>query len=250
MSLVACPECKGQLSEQALACPHCGCVARPIPAEVRPSLLQKFVDRLKPLFRKFVDRLKPDLSRLWREHRRSFAILAVVLLATMILGVIVGASLGQRTQIKILQFFQKAMGGEDETGFLDLFTHNVSIALMILGSGLWLRGLPGFIVGLNGFVLGLVVAAAGGSLLGTVVAFLLVLPHGVFELPALVGSGGLALLVNRWKRAAPEGKVHSEDVRWVARCFGLIVVLLVIAAAIEAVLIAAMSPSRGGNPWE
>jgi stage II sporulation protein M len=132
--------------------------------------------------------------------------------------------------------------------FLQLLLHNLSVALMIVGAGLWLRGLPGIVIGVNGFVVGYVaavVAALAGISIFAVV--LKLIPHGIFELPALVGSGWLALRVNRWKRVGPEEKVQAEDVRWVARCIGWIVVLLVIAAAVEALRIGALSPPRIGG---
>jgi stage II sporulation protein M len=236
MPIIACPECKGQLSDQAPACPHCGYVAKPPPATAKPSPILKLVSYFKP-----------DVSRLWKDCKRSFGILGLVLLVTMVVGVIIGSILGRDSQREVFKFIQKSMGSREDVGFLDLFIHNLTVALMILGAGLWLRGLPGFIIGVNGFAAGFVVAvAAGASGVGVIATLLLLLPHGIFELPALVGSGGLALRVNSWKLLKPDEKVQPEDVRWIARCFGIIAILFVVAATIEAALIAGMSPK---NPW-
>ncbi len=245
MALIACPECKGQVSDQAPACPHCGFVLKAAAPAATPSLLHRPITL--PWLSKVSARVKPDISRLWRESKRSLTLLAVVILVTLILGAITGASLDRSAQREVMQFLEKAMGADPNPTFFgqfsSLFIHNLTVALILLGAGLWLRALPGIIAAVNGFVVGLVLASvAGVERIPFVVTFIALVPHGVFEVPAVAASAGLSLRLNSWKRLTPDQKLQAEDVRWVARCFWLVAIFLVIAAAIEAALIAGFTP--------
>jgi uncharacterized membrane protein SpoIIM required for sporulation len=239
MGIIACPECKGQLSDQAPGCPHCGYVAKPPPAPAKPSPILKLVGYFKS-----------DVSRFWRECKLSLGTLARMMLVTMVVGVIIGIiieeSLRLETLVKVLTFIKKEVSVQGKMVFFENFRHKLTIALMTLGAGLWLRHLPAFIIGVNVLVTGFIVGVAPGivGVRGTIFAISILFPQGIFELPALIGSGVLALRVNGWKRIAPDEKVQAEDVRWIARCFGYIVILLVVAATIRAALIAGVSPPR------
>jgi len=46
MALIACPDCTGQVSDQAFVCPHCG---RPLRSPPAPEYLRKEASRLQSL---------------------------------------------------------------------------------------------------------------------------------------------------------------------------------------------------------
>ena len=41
MALIKCPECEGKVSDQAMACPHCGCPIYPRQQSVRTPAVQR-----------------------------------------------------------------------------------------------------------------------------------------------------------------------------------------------------------------
>ena len=71
--------------------------------------------------------------------------------------------------------------------FFTLLLHNVMASILVLISGVIVGIIPTFAIGANGFVLG-VVYRQTAEVVGFSKAALKVLPHGVFELPALFHS--------------------------------------------------------------
>ncbi|HET7318887.1 MAG TPA: stage II sporulation protein M [Nitrospirota bacterium] len=100
--------------------------------------------------------------------------------------------------------------------------------------------IPTFAIGANGFVLGVVYRQAA-EVVGFSKAALKVLPHGVFELPALLiaASYGLWLGVTVVRRMRGKEstllRFHIEHA--FRQYFAVVFPLLIVAAAIETVLI-------------
>jgi hypothetical protein len=64
------------------------------------------------------------------------------------------------------------------------------------------------------------------------------LPQGVFEVTSFVAVTCLALQVNSWKRLDVSATLGRDDIRWAARCVSYVALFDLVAAAIEAGLIA------------
>jgi uncharacterized membrane protein SpoIIM required for sporulation len=176
---------------------------------------------------------------------RTFVLLFALLLATVALGAGAGFALDPDTRKTLITEFEASIPDEKAGYFseaLGIFLHNFLISLGILGAGLWLRYLAPTILAFNGLAIGLILCCyAEGSAVGTLVAFAMCMPHGVFELTSFVAVTCLALHVNSWKRSVPPAGLAPDDLRWVARCVWYVVIFDFIAAVIEAGLIAVLS---------
>jgi len=122
--------------------------------------------------------------------------------------------------------------------FLFIFSNNIKTAFIGLFSGILAGIIPIAIVLFNGYVLGFV---ANRVVLNSGVSVLWrLLPHGVFEIPALILSLGLGLRMG-WFIFKEKGKRMKElsySLINSAKVFiYLIIPLLVIAAIIETALI-------------
>jgi stage II sporulation protein M len=124
--------------------------------------------------------------------------------------------------------------------FFTLLLHNVMATIFVLISGVIVGIIPTFAIGANGFLLGVVYRQAA-EVAGYSKAALKVLPHGVFELPALLiaASYGLWLgvkVVRRMRgKESTSLRVHIEHA--FRQYFAVVFPLLVVAAGIETVLI-------------
>ena len=124
--------------------------------------------------------------------------------------------------------------------FFTLLLHNVMATIIVLISGVLVGIIPPFAIGANGFVLGIVYRQTA-EIIGYSKAALKVLPHGVFELPALLlaASYGLWLGVTVVQRMrGKESMLLRFHVEHAFRQYFVVVFpLLIVAAAIETVLI-------------
>jgi stage II sporulation protein M len=78
--------------------------------------------------------------------------------------------------------------------FFTIFLDNVVATIFMLISGISIGIIPTLAIGANGFVLGVVYRQAA-VMVGYSKAALLVLPHGVFELPALLIAASYGLWI-------------------------------------------------------
>lgn len=118
---------------------------------------------------------------------------------------------------------------------LDLFLHNVQVAALVIVGAVFV--LPSIaLIGYNAFLIGATTAEAVASF-GPVATASILLPHGVFELPALWLAGAVAL---RWMhvgwgtaqggdREVSVGRTVTETVLAVVA----VILLLLVAAVIE-----------------
>jgi stage II sporulation protein M len=128
--------------------------------------------------------------------------------------------------------------------YLKLFWHNVSRSALMVFAGIVFGILPVFMLALNGLLLGLVLARFDSPV---VLFFTSVLPHGLFEFPAIFIAGAMGLLLGQdaislvryWMRGEGEAstRILVKDLKSVAPSFILVGVFLAIAAAIETLLI-------------
>jgi len=160
--------------------------------------------------------------------RKTFLILLGLYLISAILGfllVVFKPSVGYDLLLTLKRSLPRPKSGLET--FVLIFVHNSQISLLNYLSAL-LFGVGSYvIVGLNGFILGIVLGylLLGGYSLPTLL--LAILPHGVFEIPAFVlsGTAGICLYRSlRWKEC---------DVKLSIELLLLSIALLFLAAFIE-----------------
>lgn len=121
-----------------------------------------------------------------------------------------------------------------------LLFNNVMASILILVSGVLIGIVPVFAVGSNGFVLGVLYRHAA-EVAGYSKAGLLVLPHEVFEIPALLISASyglwLGVIVVRRMRGKESALLRFHIGHAFRRYLTVVFPLLILAAAIETALI-------------
>jgi stage II sporulation protein M len=126
------------------------------------------------------------------------------------------------------------------TLFFYILLHNVTASLLLLASGLLYGIIPLLAVGSNGFVLG-VLYHEGAAALGYANAALKVVPHGIFEIPALLFTASyglwLGIMAFRRVRGREEAPLRVQLNHAFERYFAVVFPLLVMAAAIETFLL-------------
>jgi len=127
--------------------------------------------------------------------------------------------------------------------FFNILFNNVMASILILVSGVLIGIVPVFAVGSNGFVLGVLYRHVS-EMTGYSKAGLMVLPHGVFEIPALLISASyglwLGVMVIRRMRGKEDTLLRFQIELAFRRYFAVVFPLLVVAAAIETTLILKM----------
>jgi len=124
--------------------------------------------------------------------------------------------------------------------FFTILLHNVMATIILLISGVIVGIIPTFAIGANGFVLG-VVYRQTAEVVGYSKVTLKVLPHVLFELPALLiaTSYGLWLGVEVIRRMRSKESMllrfHIEHA--FRRYFAIVFPLLIVAAGIETAFI-------------
>lgn len=149
---------------------------------------------------------------------------------------VLGAAVGTERSATILPIRPSGDPVTDR-GFAYFFVRNGVVALLMAGGSV-LGGLPtAGLLGYNGFLLGGVTADAAGTY-GLGRTLLLLLPHGVFELPAfwLAGAIGFRTTHVGWRTATGRGTDTPIPAHLLqaAVALAVVVVLLSVAAFVEA----------------
>jgi len=161
--------------------------------------------------------------------------LAVGFVVSAFLGVLV-AVVFPKTAANLFVEIGKSIAGKvgDREGFgafLSIYTNNLTVATSAYALGIFFGIVPWIIVLVNGFILGLVLAVVVSTgLINPVTAMLAVLPHGIFEIPAILLAAAAGILVYR-------GTLKKEGMEVVyasLKLYALSAVLLLVAAFIEA----------------
>ncbi len=121
--------------------------------------------------------------------------------------------------------------------FLKIFTNNLTVAFFMMLSGLFFGLGPWLIMGFNGFIVGVVVRVVQEVRgLSTERILLGLLPHGVFEIPALAlaGTAGIVWYREIVGKGEEAGKGFHNGALKALKLFAASVLLLLIAAFIEA----------------
>jgi stage II sporulation protein M len=174
---------------------------------------------------------------------RGLAPLFVLCLFGFGFSMFAGYYLGESISFDLFESIMEGFPDVADFDFLQiLFTlvyHNVTASLLWMVLGV-LGGLPSlFFAVFNGFVAGYISYVAALSIgVGGVVATLL--PHGVFELPAVLlsSAAGLGLGYALINRLRGRGSLRAEFVKALRLFITKVFPLFVIAGTIESILIA------------
>jgi stage II sporulation protein M len=175
-----------------------------------------------------------------RTIRPYILILAIIFTVAFLAGALAPSSTRQQMTDAFRVVADNYRGLAGGKLFFTLLLHNVMASIIVLISGVFVGIIPTFAIGANGFVLG-VVYRQTAEVMGYSKAAMKVLPHGVFELPALLiaASYGLWLGVTVVRRMRGKEstllRLHIEHA--FRRYFAVVFPLLIVAAAIETILI-------------
>ena len=170
---------------------------------------------------------------------------AACFLALAVIGGAVGVGNGSATVLPM-----RATDGEIvERSMAYFLHHNVPIALKAMAGAVTLGLYSLYVVGLNGFLLGAVFVEAVG-IHGLVVALALLMPHGIFELPAIWLAGAVSFrwvhAVWRVSRGTRTGGGIDSLFLQTAVGAGVSLLLLVVAAFVESSLTVPIARLVGG----
>jgi stage II sporulation protein M len=136
----------------------------------------------------------------------------------------IGVEFGEKNTIEMIVF---------------IFLHNLQAVAMSIISGIILI-FPVIFMLVNGMTIGFFLGAAGNPLI-----LIAIIPHGIFEIPALVISAAMGMRLGFVIMMPEKGKTRFECAKEVSRDIGkiliLIIPLLLIAAVIEVTISARLA---------
>ena len=131
--------------------------------------------------------------------------------------------------------------------FLIIFVNNTVKSFIAMVSGVFLGIIPVFFLFINGFIIGLVVFVSGKEV-GYVETIARIIPHGIFEIPAIIlaCSYGLWLGKSAFLSLKKKDVELSSRVKYaVSRFCKVVLPALLVAAIIEAALLTILVFSEG-----
>jgi stage II sporulation protein M len=167
-------------------------------------------------------------------------ILTLIFVVAFLAGILAPSSTRQQMTDAFQVVADNYRGLEGGKLFFTILLHNVMATIFLLISGIIVGIIPTLAIGANGFVLG-VVYRQTAEIIGYSKAAMMVLPHGVIEIPALLiaASYGLwlgVMIVRRMQgRESTLLRFHIEHA--FRRYFAIVFPLLIVAVGIETALI-------------
>lgn len=174
--------------------------------------------------------------------QREIKITSIVFLASIITGIFLSFFLGEtRVQEIIDSVFADLVTEFQNKDLLSLiisiFEHNLIAAAIIIGLGVIYKFLPTLVIFSNGMLLGLVLSSSViylGTRLDEIL--LMLIPHGIFEIPAIILEGALGFKLSRIAKTNNfvgriKALLNSQ------KELTLIITLLLLAAIIEGSMI-------------
>jgi len=167
-------------------------------------------------------------------------ILVTIFAVSFVAGTIAPAAVRMEAT-KVFQFFVNTYRGvSGGTLFFYIFTNNLFATILILVSGLLFGAIPILAISSNGFLQGILYRQAAEGI-GYSKAAWTVLPHGVFEIPALLIAASyglwLGMMVVRRMRGEESTPLKFHIGHASRQYVAVVLPLLIVAAAIETALI-------------
>ncbi|MFW6029719.1 MAG: stage II sporulation protein M [Halanaerobiales bacterium] len=187
-----------------------------------------------------MDNLKQTYKKIWtylKEIENYILITCIIFFLSTVFGFVFPVFFHNY----IREFIQEVMEITRDMNFLELLIYilknNLTVSLMgaLLGA-IAFGAFPLVITLFNGYAIGYIsrftVMESGFS------SLIMLLPHGIFELPAVILSLGMGLKLGMFIFAKNKKKKFSYDLRNILRVFVFVIIpLLTLAATIEAGLI-------------
>ncbi len=174
-----------------------------------------------------------------KESRRFIYFIVGIFVLSALVGFFVPApdALSEQLLELIRQLMEKTVGMSAGQLVSFIFFNNLLSSIYAIALGIVLGIFPVLASVANGYLLGFVGRMAVGE--GGLLVLWRILPHGIFELPAVFISFGLGMKLGSFVWKKKKFETLKKYISEVLRVLILVVVpLLVVAAAIEGVLIA------------
>jgi stage II sporulation protein M len=175
-----------------------------------------------------------------RDVKKYLVVLAAIFAAGFVAGILAPVPVQKELTEAFRALAEEYLDLTGGTLFLFILVNNVFASLLLLVSGLLAGVLPVLSVGFNGFLLGLFYRLTSG-VEGYGRAALEVVPHGIFEIPALLVAASYGLWLGmavvrriRKKETPPLGNMLNHALE---RYFVVVFPLLIVAAAVETSII-------------
>ncbi len=153
----------------------------------------------------FFKRNYQDCWSYMKESKKYFAAIAILFVAAVLLGFFEPIFFIEAIRNLLKNLVDETKGMNFPQIFIFIFQNNLKTSFLGILLGFFLGAIPLFYAVTNGYIIGFVAAITAQVLGGSVL--LRLLPHGVFELPALVIALGMGLRLgtffftarNKWK---------------------------------------------------
>ncbi len=151
------------------------------------NLLNKFYGDIKSILTK--EKLKENLKLPVYSYIVSFILGVIALIVIAVL----------KPDIRKETITPDVFGMGASMTWSHIITNNLGVLVALFVSGIVLYIGPMLIIGLNGFIHGLLLVAFidGGGVKGLAEYFILMVPHGIFELSALFLSAGAGIILSK-----------------------------------------------------
>jgi uncharacterized membrane protein SpoIIM required for sporulation len=185
-------------------------------------------------------RVREELRRCFQRNK----ILLVTSIEIFLIGFVLGFVLLYSINLPDLAEYEEEILSSPLNPFagfeittLNIIGHN-SLAMLVLISGSFLLGLTSFLsLILNGIFIGMMITALMQEV-SLITLSLLILPHGIFELPALFIAGAAGFKIPyeliKYFRGKKDYILSKEEIMEFLILAGVAMVLIVIAGIIEA----------------
>ena len=181
----------------------------------------------------------------FKRNKKLLAISALIFFASLLMGVIVGY-LSTGLVGNFLTSFSNDLSSQVDISTASIFTHNIRTAFMVYAGGV-IGIVTAGLLSLNGFIIGAFLGyfMNGGAInhnsISPLVFMSYIIPHGIFEIPALIiaGAAGFRLttiiadLINSL-RGKPYVNNDYQKFKDSMALLVIAVILFAIAAVIEA----------------
>jgi len=197
-------------------------------------------------YRNFVRKYNAYILEIIKEYKKPLILVSFLFL--------IGFALGTLSSIDIFMLFKDVFAKlldkfKDSHGInllLKLFFHNLLAVAIAITSGFIFGIFPIISALLNGFIIGLLLVMLNDSAAISPARFILALiPHGIFEIPALFLSFALGINLGSWPFKENK-KVFFKNTfnKYSSICLKIIIPFLFIAAIIETIGIEAARAIR------
>ena len=133
-------------------------------------------------------------------------------------------------------------------GFLFFFKHNINVALLLWSGALTFGGTTLLNLAFNGVVLGSAIKTTVTQI-GLTKTLLLILPHGIFEIPGMIIAGAAGFKIPyellRFALGKKEEIISEEDAKEFFKLVLISIILIFIAALIESTITLKIAESLG-----